>query len=209
MEYNAPEHVEESTTKTEISETKEIKTGPDYKSRGRGVSGRGRISQMGRGGHGGWGMMIKGFGPQGRGRARNHDGFMNGFRPIRRGMGRSLPYMDMRGRKRGRGDTMGMCVGPPPPPPPPPPLPPPMHLRGPHPPMHRHGPPPPLPPPPPGPPPFRGFPQHPRGRGMMPSGSHRHFHPRGYHNGPPPLPPPHLPPCRGQRWPGPPGGWRF
>ncbi|XP_058273049.1 cleavage and polyadenylation specificity factor subunit 6 isoform X2 [Hemibagrus wyckioides] len=199
MEYNAPEQVEESTTKTETSETKEVKTGPDYKSRGRGVSGRGRISQMGRGGHGGRGMMMKGFGPQGRGRARNHDGFMNGFRPIR-----SLPYMDMRGRKRGRGDAMGMCVGPPRPPPPPP-----MHLRGPHPPMHRHGPPPPFPPPPHGPPPFRGFPPHPRGRGMMPSGSHRHFRPRGYHNGPPPLPPPHLPPCRGQRWPGPPAGWRF
>ncbi|XP_034169155.2 cleavage and polyadenylation specificity factor subunit 6 isoform X2 [Pangasianodon hypophthalmus] len=172
MEDNTPEQVEESAMKT--SEMTKVKTGPDYKLRGSGVRGRGRGSPMGRGGRGGRGMMMKGFGPQGRGRARNHDRFMNGFRPIRRGMGRSLPYLDMQGRKRGRGDAMDMCVGPPPPPPPPP-----MHLRGPHPPMHRHGPPPPLPPPPPGHPPFRGFPLRPRGRGMMPSGSHRHFHPRG------------------------------
>ncbi|KAF5907905.1 cleavage and polyadenylation specificity factor subunit 6-like isoform X2, partial [Clarias magur] len=97
----------------------------------------------------------------------------------RRGRGRSLPYMNMRGRKLGRADAMGMCVGPPPLPPlfPPPPLP--MHLRGPHPPLHRHGPPPLPPPPPPRHPPFRGFPRCPRGRGMMPLDSHRHFHPRG------------------------------
>ncbi|XP_061563194.1 splicing factor 3B subunit 4 [Cololabis saira] len=140
--------------------------------------------------------MMNSFGPPGRGRGRGRDGAMNGFGPIR-GLGRMQPYPDTRGH-RGRCGPMGM--GPPPPPPPP------MHLRAPFPPMPRHGPPPSSPPRYPG---FRGRPLHPRG--MPPIGPPRHFHPRGprgYHNGPvsPPL---HPPPCRGQRWPGPPGGRRF
>ncbi|KAM9467977.1 uncharacterized protein Hap1MRO34_014691 [Clarias gariepinus] len=185
MEDNSQEQLEESSAKTETSKMiNELKTAPGYKSRGHGVRGRGRGNHMGRGREGRETMMNV-FGPQGRGRARNRNGFMNGFGPIRRGRGRSLPYMNIQGRKLGRADAMGMFSGPPslpssPPLPPrflPPPLP--MHLRGPHPPMHRHGPPPPPPPPPPGHSPFRGFPRRPRGRGMMPVGSHRPFYPRG------------------------------
>ncbi|XP_051976712.1 uncharacterized protein si:ch211-51e12.7 isoform X1 [Xyrauchen texanus] len=192
------QQVEKTTEVMESSDTP-TKEEPvtDSKSRGHGVKGRGRGVLMGRGGRGGRGMMMmKGFRPPGHMRGRGRDGFTNGFGPMRRGMGRTWPYPDMRGR-RGRGGPMGMHLGLPPPPP--------MHMRGPYPPMHRHGPP---PPPPPGYPGFRGRLPHPRGRGMMPPGPPRYFHPRGYHNGSaPPLP--HPPPGRGRRWPGPPGGRRF
>ncbi|XP_028808811.1 formin-like protein 20 isoform X2 [Denticeps clupeoides] len=160
-------------------------------SRDRGMKGHARGGRMGRGGRGGRGLM-KGYGPPDHGRCRGRGRVMNGFGPMRRGMGRMRPYPDIRGRQGGRGCHMGM--GPPPPPPPP------MHLRGPYPPLHRHPPPPPL-----GHPGFRGRPPHPRG---MSPGPPRHFHPRGYHNGPAP-PPPHPPLGRGQQWPGPPGGRRF
>ncbi|XP_051544461.1 basic salivary proline-rich protein 1-like [Myxocyprinus asiaticus] len=193
------QQVEETTeVKATDTPTKEEPV-TDSKSRGRGVKGRGRGGRMGRGGRGGRGMMLmKGFRPPGHMRGRGRDGFSNGFVPMRRGIGRTWPYPDMRGR-RGRGGPMGMHLGLPPPPPPP------MRMRGPPPPMHRHGPP--LPPPP-GHPGFRGRPPHLRGRGMMPPGPPRYFHPRGYHNGSAP-PMPHPPPGRGQRWPGPPGGRRF
>ncbi|KAI4882982.1 hypothetical protein NFI96_015783 [Prochilodus magdalenae] len=131
MEVDTPEKVEESRKITETIETPaEEEPAPDSnKTR---VQDRG--SCMGRGSQGGRGgraMMIKGVVPPGRGRGRSRDGFMNGFGPIRRGMGRPLPYPDMRGRKGGRGGPMGMNMGPPPPPPPP------MHVRRP-PPMHRY-----------------------------------------------------------------------
>ncbi|XP_050963145.1 WAS/WASL-interacting protein family member 3 isoform X2 [Labeo rohita] len=166
------EQVEETTEVMEATETpSQDEPSADSKIRGRGGKMRGRGGRMPRGFRGGRGMMMmmKGF-PPGPMRGRGRDGFANGFGPMRRGMGRTWPYPDMRGR-RGRGGPMGMNLGPPPPPPPP------MHMRGPPPHMHRHGPPP--PPPPPGHPAFRGRPPHPRGRSMMPPGPPRFFHPRG------------------------------
>ncbi|XP_055045616.2 uncharacterized protein [Misgurnus anguillicaudatus] len=191
-----PEQVKETTEVMETTDTSAQEDPvPESKTRARGLKVRGRGGRMG--GRGGRGMMMKGFRPPGHVRGRGRDGFTNGFGPMRRGMGRTWPYPDMRGR---RGGPMRMNLGPPPPLPPPS-----MHMRGPPPPMHRHCPP---PPPPPGHPGFRGRPPHPRGRSMMPPGPPRFFHPRGYHNGSaPPLPRP--PPGRGQRWPGPPGGRRF
>ncbi|XP_078130948.1 uncharacterized protein LOC144533462 isoform X2 [Sander vitreus] len=138
--------------------------------RGRGFKSRGRGGRMSRGGMRGGRGMMKGFGPPGYGRGQAKDGILNGFAPMR-AMRRMRPYPDLRGH-RGRGGPMGM--GPPPPPPPP------MHLRGPFPPMPRHGPP---PPPPLGHPGFRGCPPHPRGRGMLPPGPPRHFHPRSPRGG--------------------------
>ncbi|XP_056098800.1 histidine-rich glycoprotein isoform X2 [Rhinichthys klamathensis goyatoka] len=172
MEAEA-EQVEETTEVMEATETpSQEEPSSDNKFRGRGMKFRGRGGRMGRGIRGGRGMMMmmKGFRPPGHMRGRGRDGFTNGFGPMRRGMGRTWPYPDMRGR-RGRGGPMGMNLGPPPPPPHH------MHMRGPPPHMHRHGPPP--PPPPPGHPAFRGRPPHPRGRSMMPPGPPRFFHPRG------------------------------
>ncbi|XP_062980087.1 actin nucleation-promoting factor WAS-like isoform X2 [Elgaria multicarinata webbii] len=112
-------------------------------------------------------------GPRGRGRGRGGRGYargkmrgraLNGFGPIRRGMGRMRPYPDARGRRGARGGplfppslpTRGMMRMPFLPPPP------------------RYGAPlPPFPPPPPGIMGFRGRPPPPRARGMLPW-------PRGY-----------------------------
>ncbi|XP_061481322.1 uncharacterized protein LOC133383849 isoform X2 [Rhineura floridana] len=114
--------------------------------------------------------------PRGRGRGRGGRGYvrgkmrgraLNGFGPIRRGVGRMRPYPDARGR-RGmregllfppsvpRREMMGVPFLPPPP---------------------RYGlPPPPLPPPPPGPMSFRGRPPPLRARGM-PTWPRGHFPP--------------------------------
>nr|XP_060610332.1 inverted formin-2-like [Anolis sagrei ordinatus] len=130
-------------------------------------------------------METKQKGPKDRGRGRGARGYsrgkmrgkaLNGFGPIRRGVGRMRPYPDSRGRRGGQGGLLfppsppirGMMRMPflPPPPPPPPP---------------RYGFPfPPLPPhPPPGLMGFRGRPLPPRARGMLP------------------WPPAHFPPPRG------------
>ncbi|XP_034018576.1 cleavage and polyadenylation specificity factor subunit 6 isoform X2 [Thalassophryne amazonica] len=165
--------------------------------------GHGKGVLMNRGGTRGGRAMMKVLIPPGRGRGQGKDGAINGFAPMRR-MVRMRPYPELRGH-RGRGGPMGMR---------PLPLPPlPMHFRDPFLPMPRHR----LPPPPPPPPPPRGHPAfgvrppHPRGRGMPPPRSPHYFSPRGlrgYHSGlvSPPL---HLPPGRGQRWPGPPRGRWF
>ncbi|KAL1246571.1 hypothetical protein QQF64_034578, partial [Cirrhinus molitorella] len=124
------EQVEETSEVMEATETpSQDQSSADSKIRGRGGKMRGRGGRMPRGFRGGRGMMMmKGY-PPGPMRGRGRDGFTNGFGPMRRGMGRTWPYPDMRGR-RGRGGPMGMNLGPPPPPPPP------MHMRGPPPHMH-------------------------------------------------------------------------
>ncbi|XP_054838390.1 uncharacterized protein LOC129331836 [Eublepharis macularius] len=140
-------------------------------------------------------------GPRGRGRGRGGRGYirgkmrgkaLNGFGPVRRGMGRMRPYPDNRGRRGARGGPL---------------FPPTMPMRGmmrvpflPPPPRYRF----PLPPPPPGPMGFRGRPPPLRARGMLPLPRGHFPPPSGFPNGPgaPVLPPP----GRGQRWPGPPGG---
>ncbi|XP_034967142.2 uncharacterized protein LOC118083139 isoform X1 [Zootoca vivipara] len=143
-------------------------------------------------------------GLRGRGRGRGGRGYtrgkmrgrsLNGFGPIRRGMGRMRPYSDARGRRGVRGGPLfspslprrGMMRVPFLPPPP-----------------CFELPPPPPPPPPPGPMGFRGRPPLPRGRGMPPWPRGRFPPPSSFPRGPgaPVLPPP----GRGQRWPGPPGG---
>nr|XP_020650287.1 inverted formin-2-like isoform X2 [Pogona vitticeps] len=114
-------------------------------------------------------------GPRGRGRGRGGRGYtrgktrgraLNGFGPIRRGMGRMRPYPDARGGRGAHGGPLFPHIPPirgmarmPFLPPPPPPLPPPPPRYG-------------IPPPPPPPPPelmgFRGRPPLPQARGMLP-----------------------------------------
>ncbi|XP_042323929.1 wiskott-Aldrich syndrome protein homolog isoform X3 [Sceloporus undulatus] len=114
-------------------------------------------------------METKKRGPRGRGIGRGGRGHsrgkmrgraLNGFGPVRRGMGRMRPYPDSRGRRGGRGGPLF---------PPSPPIRGTMRLPF-LPPPPRYGVP--LPPLPPHPPPglmgFRGSPLPPRARGMLP-----------------------------------------